>query len=211
MATTFADACTLLTPPAPKPVCYGVEDVEEIFGAQYRSDELSTLSEVPFSDEVLRASAGTHMLFPSAPMSLLDVRAKGRAAFYSETVAWYAEKHQAFSRSAMPVRWNLLRLKPVPGSDRKTRQEQLALLDNTEEMASAALIAFAAVLHYRKSGQRLYEGCIIRTSDLTVRGYNVALYWDAGLLHVINYWDATCSAYLCAAAARLPEPCASNS
>jgi hypothetical protein len=211
MAASFADACTLLTTPETKPVCYGIQDVEEIFGVQYTPPEFAALAaEVPFSDEVLRDSAGTHMLFPSAPMSLLDVRAKHKTDFYSETSGWYAEDRHSFSRNAMPVRWNLLRLRPVPGSNRKTWQEQLALLDDTEEVPSLALLAFAAVLHYRKSGQRLYEGCHLRTSDVTADGSRVGLLWLFGRLIVGSYWGGHRLESLCAAAARLPEPCASN-
>lgn len=193
MATkvSFEQARLLLTPPAPSPVCYDLNEVETHFGVRYTPEQRDALAGIPFSEQVLRESVGTHMLFPGFPLSLLDVRDKHAALFYSKKGGWYAEEKHAFSRARVPVRWHLLRMEPVPKSFGKTWKEQQTLLGPDEEVPSAAVVAFATMLHFRMTGQRLFKSCYVRTSDVGSDGYRVDVgYFDAGGLYVYRDWDA---------------------
>src|SRR5258708_4650210 len=100
MSGSFAQAHALLTQP---PTVYTFEDVESIFGVTYTPEPRAGLQGIPFSKEVLKACAGTHMLFPGLPLSLLDIREKHAAHFYTKSGGWYAEKKQSFSRASVPV------------------------------------------------------------------------------------------------------------
>jgi hypothetical protein len=130
------------------------------------------------------------MLFPGFPLSLLDVRATFADLFFSKTGGWYAEEKQSFSRASVPVRWHLLRTTPVPESLGKTWDEQCRLLLPDEEVPSAATVAFATMLHFRATGQRLFKGCYVRTSDVGAVGLRVRVgRFAAGGFVVDDLWD----------------------
>lgn len=122
--------------------------------------------------------------------------------FYSRSGGWCS---QEFSRRTMPVRWNLLRMEPVPKSNNRNWKEQVAHLDTTEEPPSAALLAFAAVLHFDQTGKRLFENCWIRTSNVTAAGDRVVLNWNDGRLLVDSLWDGNRRDVLWVVSARFPS------
>lgn len=166
MSVSFKEACAFLTPVPTAPIAYTVEDVESCFGVTFTPEERASLDAIPFSESVLRASAGTHMLFPSCSLSLLSIRDRHSALFYSRTEGWYAKEQEAFSRAPLAVRWNLLRMDAVPESFSMAFAEQQQLLGSDEEVPSAPLVAFAAVLHCWKTQQRLFPSFYVRTSDV---------------------------------------------
>ena len=169
---------------------YALDDVERIFGVTCTPEQRATLQDVPFSHDVLTACAGTHMLFPGYPFSLLGIRDKNASLFYRKAGGWYAEEKQAFSRASVPVRWHLLRMEPVPGSLGKTWSEQCELLLPDEEVPSAATVAFATMLHFKASGQRFFESCHVRISDVDSDGFRVRIgCFDAFGFFVGSYWD----------------------
>jgi hypothetical protein len=170
---------------------YTLDDVERIFGVTYTAEQRAALQDVQFSDDVLRACAGTHMLFPGFPLSLLDVRATFADLFFSKTGGWYAEEKQSFSRASVPVRWHLLRTTPVPDSFSRTWSGQYTLLLPDEEVPSAATVAFATMLHFKATGQRLFESCYVRTSNVDADGNRVIVGgFDAVGFSVSDvYWD----------------------
>ena len=168
-------------------VIYTLDDVERVFGVTYTPDQRASLQDIPFSDDVLKACAGTHMLFPGYPLSLLDVRAKFTDLFFSKTGGWY--ENQAFVQVPLPVRWHLLRMEPVPGSLGKNWDEQRKLLLSDEEVPSAVTVAFATMLHFGATKQRLFERCYVRTSDVDSDGNRVYVgRFDADGFFVDNYW-----------------------
>ena len=167
---------------------YNLDDVERVFGVKYTPEQRASLKDIPFSDDVLKACAGTHMLFPGYPLSLLDVRAKFTDLFFSKTGGWY--ENQAFAQAPLPVRWHLLRMEPVPESLGKNWDEQRKLLLSDEVVPTAALVAFATVLHFQSTKQRLFERCTVRMSDVDSDGDRVRVGdFDAGGFCVSGYWD----------------------
>ena len=173
------------------PVVYSPEDVEHAFGVSYTSWQRQTLKDIPFSNDVLKACAGTHMLFPGFGLSLMDIHDKNADLFYSKTGGWYSAEKHVFSRVPVPLQWHLLRTTPVPDSFRKTWDEQQALLLPDEEMPSAATVVFATMLHFMARRVRLFRSCCVRTSDVDFYGVrvNVGLF-DAGGFVVSSDWDA---------------------
>ena len=179
---TLEKACSLLTP------VYSPKDVENIFGVSYTEEQSAALQDIPFSEQTLKECAGTHMLFPGFPMSLLDVRAKYANLFSSKTGGWYA--NQKFATIQVQLVWHLLCMEPVPGSLGKSWSEQRTLLAPNEEVSSAALVAFATMLHFKSSGKRLFEFAYVRTSDVGSGGYRVGVgSFDADGFRVYLNWD----------------------
>lgn len=169
MTVSFDRAKTLLTDKSP---CYTLEDVERAFGVTYTPVQRIALENIPFSEVVLKACVGTHMLFPGFPLSLLDIREKCKEHFYTKTGGWYSGEPFAKNMQVRPS-WHLLRMEQVPDSLRKTWDEQKQLLLSDEEVPSSALVAYATMLHFGASKQRLFERCYVRTSDVDSGGGRV--------------------------------------
>jgi hypothetical protein len=168
---------------------YGLEEVEIVFGVTFTPEQRTELENIPFSAEVVKACAGTHMLFPGFGLSLLDIREKCSELFYAKSGGWYAAKRETFSRAPVPIRWHLLRMEPVSSSFSKSWDEQCALLLADEEVPSAATVAFATMLHFIMSKQRLFERTYVRVSDKDADGNRVRVgIFDAGGLFVGHYW-----------------------
>ncbi len=182
---------------------YSLADVERVFGVRFTSEHMTALENIPFSDEVLRECAGTHLLFPGYSLSLLEVREKKADLFYAQSGGWYAEARETFSRETVPIRWHLLRMEPVSESLSKTWDDQTALLLADEEVPSAATVAFATMLHFIMSKQRLFERTCVRVSDVDADGIRVCVgNFDADGLGVSSYWDDGRSDFLGLSSAR---------
>ena len=167
---------------------YSVEDVEKVFGIRYTSEQKAALENMPFSEAVLKECEGTHMLFPGFPISLLKIRDRIPHLFYEENGEWY--KYQPFAKN-IQVRpsWHLLRMEPVPESFGKTRDEQRKLLLPDEDVPSAAAVAFATMLHFMMSRQRLFEHSFVCTADVDSGGFRVTVgVFDASGFGVSNAW-----------------------
>ena len=169
---------------------YTPEDVESVFGVTYSSEQRDALASIPFSEETLRACAGTHVLFPGYGLSLLDIRERHSNLFFAKTGGWFGQEQHAFSRVPVPVRWHLLRMEPVPESFLKSWQEQQTLLLPDEEVPSAATVTFATMLHFKVTGVRLFKSSYVRTSDVDADGFRVfvGLFVDDGF-DVYSVWD----------------------
>jgi hypothetical protein len=123
---------------------------------------------------------------------------------------WYDQHPWAAEK--LPSGLYVLRL-PVPGSNRKTFDEQQALLLPNEEPAHVVLAATALLSIRLSGGQDPLKGDWARTGRQTVCGRHVALDWRSGRLCVNDQWDdddRTGCVWL-AAARRLPDPCPSHS
>ena len=121
---------------------------------------------------------------------------------------WYARCPWASDK--LPSGLYALRL-PVPNSNRKTFNEQKALLLPGEEPAPVVLAASAMLSHLISTGERLLAGQWLRCKEQTADGYRVALGWHDGRLNVNRYWyDYPDGFVWLASARRLPEPCPSS-
>ena len=191
MTVSFAEARMLLMPPPPHPASYNLNDIQAHCGVQFTPEQRAALQDIPFSEDVLKACAGTHMLFPTPSLSLLQIRDIIHPdLFYDKSDGWYAEEKETFSRAPIPVQWNLLRMAPIPESFNKSWDEQCSLLTEGEEVPSSAVVTVATILHFLATGQRLFERCYVRTAD---RGSDDDRFsvgdFDADGLSVRSYWD----------------------
>jgi hypothetical protein len=201
MAVTFVEAFELLRP-SPNPLCYGLSDVETTFGERFTPEQVEALENVPFSPKVLRECAGTHMLFPTFGMSLLDIFVKGPHPLFGMSTGWYTS--EPFAKKLLPVRWCLLRTTPHPESLNKAWAAQCSLLGTNETLVSAAVVAFATALHFRWFGQRLFEGNYVRTSDAFSDCFCASAgVYDTRMFYVYQCRDSTCDAKLGLASERL--------
>ncbi len=142
--------------------CLVIVEVQKHFGVTYTPEQLHHLAEIPFSTETLQECKDTHILFPGAPLSILDLRS---LLLFSGTLAWC--ELEAFATEEVAVRWYLLRTEPQPGSFRKTFAEQTALLAAEDEIPRVCEVAYALLLHHRATGKRLLEKVYVRCADQT--------------------------------------------
>jgi hypothetical protein len=152
--------------------CHGVEALERRLGIKLAANETAQLAAVPFSEQRLLASRDTHLLVACPRASLLALRSKARDAFYYKR-AWYGE--EAFARRLPTVRWRLIRKEPVPGSTSKCWAAQQATLAADELVPGVCEMAYAVVLHYLETGERLLSAVYARTADTDSSGRRVGV------------------------------------
>ena len=107
MSVSFDRAQALLTDKSPS---YSLGDVELVLGVEFSPEQRIALDSenIPFSEEILRACAGTHKLFPGLPMSLLGIRQCYPDLFYVRSGGWWADEKVA--QKALRPSWYLLRM-----------------------------------------------------------------------------------------------------
>jgi len=72
---------------------FGVEEAMKHFGVNPTCQQLAALSEIPFSETVLKQSKDDHILVAVFPLSILEIRDKvERKLFYNHETAWYNEQ-----------------------------------------------------------------------------------------------------------------------
>lgn len=153
---------------------FGVEEASKHFGVNPSRKQLAVLAEVPFSEEVLRASKDTHVLVAVFPLSILDIRGivkklPDQTLFYSQD--WYDK--QDFAKDKGEVGWQLIRKVPIADSTSKTWKEQQALLSKDEETPTAQIVVYTMVGHFLATEERLFEKIYVRTSSLDSDGSRV--------------------------------------
>jgi len=180
----------------------GIEEGVQCFGLTPTDEQLKTLSDVPFSEDVLRAHKDTHVLVANLGLSIVDIRSKvaGKGKiFYGQD--WY--DNQKFAKKAGQVGWLLIRKDQVPNSTSKTWNEQQALLGKDEYTPTAQEMIYAMVGYFLATGERLFEHIYVRCSDLTSVGIRVYLgCFDASGLFVYDDWDGGRYGYVALSVAR---------
>lgn len=183
---------------------FGIEEAIKHFRVNATKQQLAAVAEVPFTEEVLRASKDTHVLVAVFPMSILDIRGKvERKLFYSHDDAWY-NKH-AFAKDKSEAGWQLVRKVPIADSTNKTWNEQQALLGNVEETPKAQVVVYTIIGHFLATGERLFENIYVRCSDLDSDGHPVSVgSFDALGLDDVHWIGDSRSGSLGLSAARKP-------
>lgn len=170
---------------------FGIEEAIKHFGVNATKQQVAALAEVPFSEEVLRASKDTHVLVAVFPLSILDIRGitrklENQTLFYKQD--WYDK--QAVAKDKGEVGWQLVRKEPIANSTSKTWNEQQVLLSKDEETPTARIVVYTVVGHFLATGERLFEKIYVRCVDLDSDGDRVSVgYFVAEGLYVLNYWD----------------------
>lgn len=183
---------------------FGIEEAIKHFGVNATKQQVAALAEVPFSEEVLRASKDTHVLVAVFPLSILDIRGitrklENQTLFYKQD--WYDK--QAVAKDKGEVGWQLVRKEPIANSTSKTWNEQQVLLSKDEETPTARIVVYTVVGHFLATGERLFEKIYVRCVDLDSDGRRVVVgYFVAEGLYVLNCWDDDQGDYIGLSAAR---------
>jgi hypothetical protein len=171
---------------------FGIEEAIKHFGVNATKQQLAYLTEVPFSEEVLKSCKDTHVLVAMFPLSILDIRGiakkqSDRTLFYSQD--WYDE--QAFAKDKGKVGWQLVRKEPIANSTSKTWNDQQALLSKDEETPTARIMVYTMVGHFLATGERLFEKIYVRCVDLDSDGcrVHVGLFGSVGFDVLVCFGD----------------------
>ena len=151
----------------------------------------------PASNEPLPTAEPGTIILRYCGWSLQQLRDKRIDLMHRQN--WYNEYR--WSVDVLPSGIYVLRL-PVPKSNRKSFDEQKALLLPGEETASVVLAA-TALLAIRLSGEEepLHRDWV-RCNEQTASGRRVVLDWDVGRLDVSSHWSDRRFGYFWLAAAR---------
>lgn len=147
---------------------FGVEEAILHFGVNPTKQQLSVLSEIPFSEATLEQCKKTHVLIAIFPLSILEIRGKvpsDQCLFYNQN--WY--NRESFARDRGKTKWQLIRKIPID--------------DSTSPKAS--VMVYAIIGHFLATNKRLFEEIYVRCSDVTSNGSQVFVGIDSnGLVGV---------------------------
>lgn len=151
----------------------GMTEVAKVFGA-LSVEAQAALAVIPFSEATLRARCDTHVLVADIGISIIDVRGRmKRGLFRSYEDAWY--NAQKFAKRTDQVCWRLIRKTPVQNSTSKSWDNQLKLIGAEDEVPTARAMVYAIMLVFATTGERLFEGVYVRTSDVDSGGHRVGV------------------------------------
>lgn len=155
---------------------FGIEEAIKHFRINPAKQDLAALTEVPFSEEVLKSCKDTHILVAVFPLSILDIRDRfGKTLFFPQ--GWYCK--QVFAKHKGGVSWQLVRKEPIPYSAKKTWEEQRALLPKDEVIPTTRIMVYAIIGHFLATGERLFDKIFVRCVDLVSDKYRVFVgYFD---------------------------------
>jgi hypothetical protein len=157
---------------------YSLEDAEQRFDFRFTKDQRQYLATVPYSMGTLGENSWEHVLIPCTPVSLMEMeylftRPKFRACH------WYAQEE--FANTPAGIGWKLVDTMPVLDSMAKSWEQQLDLLSEKEGVPSAVVLAQVILLHYQRTGQKLFDDYYVRTADVDNDHRRVLLRSDSGL------------------------------
>lgn len=172
---------------------FGIEDATEHLNIRPTRTQLAMLSEVPFSEETLRACKNTHVLVARFPMSILGMFAnKLLRKFFcidnSGKEPWF--KKHGFSWNEGLVGWYLVCKNPAADSYNKDWVGQLAQFGSKSDPAPASVAVYAALGHFLKTGKKMFEVGMARCAELDINGRRITVgpFKDDGL-RMQAWWD----------------------
>lgn len=101
--------------------------------------------------------------------------------------SWWLGEHGAGIQGE--VRKLALRISPVQDSLNKTWDEQNALLGQGELVPSASDVVDGMIQYYEKSGARIFQDIMVRTSSMLSGDCRTAIGNSGGLITVNCSWD----------------------
>jgi len=161
----------------------------------YSDAQFASFKDTLPSREVLEwLKANDYMLVAGPPveLSLLDVRRRNDALFYSKNgEGWYAASDEEFSRTdTVGSVWLALRKSPVLDSTNKTWDEQQALLSENERVPNAAEVAWGLTTYKEVRGAYLMDSIWVRTFSVDSGGRHVYVFgFGQSGLFVGRWWD----------------------
>lgn len=168
----------------------GVDEVATHFHARFTIDELATLSYVPFSEEVLRRCASTHLLVAGYPMSIMDIKAVApEDAFYDDDRPWY-RTHAFATNQKMGLRWHLIGKDINELSPHLHFDEQEKLLASDETVPRACELVYAMVLNFMVNKERLFGDVYVHCAEKGDDNARICIgNFDETGLGIVSNWD----------------------
>lgn len=133
---------------------FGIEEAIQYLKITPTQSKISTLAEVPFTEEELLEKKDTHMLVAFFPISILEIYKKYRKLFFRNSDVWFSEwyRRQTFANDRGNTAWRLICKTPIKGSIDKTWREQQMLLAKNEEVPTAQMMVYMIIGHYLVTG-----------------------------------------------------------
>ena len=148
---------------------FGVEEGIRHFGVNPTRQQLTVLSEIPFSEAVLEESKNTHVLVAVFPLSILEIRERVDPKLFGNQ-SWYAE--EPFAREHGKLSWQLVRKTSADWNDDRVPTSQAIffdlieeLLEEDDEILTAQVMVYTIVGHYLSTGECLFEDISANTSS----------------------------------------------
>lgn len=139
----------------------GPEVATEHFGVNFSADEFQTLSDVPFSANVLRKYRSSHVLVFVPNISLCDIRDAVESTLFRDHDADDCANE---TNEDLPVNWHLISKYSVLNSGNRTWNEQIALLSEKEIVPTTHVLSYTVMAYYKTTDEKLFEYIYVRTS-----------------------------------------------
>src|SRR3989344_1409706 len=168
----------------PEPNCFGIADWQTFHRVIITAKQTTAISEFPWSDATLNSPCPfhprkkvheTHFAFMGLDHITIAELQKlyphsGQPRFYPYLPdAWYSGQEFA-TKTTLALRWYLLLKEIVPGSEKKTFEEQKAMLPKEYEVPSAAAETAKDLFVFQKTSSHVNPKRYARTADLVSGG-----------------------------------------
>jgi hypothetical protein len=185
---------------------FGPEEWNRFFGNKF---QIANIPEIPWSQAELKSPgiSQTHFLFlgidklDGKPLSLstwYKLCSGGKhPKIYSD---WYL--NHKFAQVTYELRWYLMPIGIVEGSQSLSYDRQVDLLPDVYEVPTAPARVTANILYYQLNGRYLDTDCWSRISDKSDGGYRVFLRGDSGIGVFVDFWYDGASVSIGVAASR---------
>jgi len=156
---------------------FSIADVRKAFGIDPSEPQLTTLSNVPYTENTLKECKDTHVLVAVFPFSIVNMRElvlRETADMVFSPKFWY--KSEPFALSLGETIWQLIRKAPVPQSYLKTLDEHENIFMSKDDiMPKARVLVYTIVGFYLAKGERMFENVYARCSDRDSFGVRLAV------------------------------------
>ena len=150
---------------------FGVEEAIRHFDIKPSRQQLSILSEVPFSEETLQACKNSHVLVAVFPLSILYMLVEMTGKTLLNNQDWSSK--EAFVEEKGKANWQLVKKSEVDNSVHKILSQQLVLLTEDDEVPTARTVVYTTVGHFLATTERLFKNICVRTSTVGPDGNRV--------------------------------------
>ncbi len=126
---------------------------------------------IPWSEPTLERYCRSHILsfVPAVSVHAMAI-SYDLGHFFSQAEF----ENEPFARHLPIPRWHLIQKNPVRHSGNKWWLEQRQMLAKGETVPSAAVLTYAVVAYFLKTGVRLFESNYVRTTDVCRDGRRVS-------------------------------------
>ena len=165
---------------------FGINDAIKHFRVNPTRRQVAALSEIPFTEMILKECRKTHILVAVFPISIRKIRGDHAKLFYHDDPPGLEE--ELFAEKGK-TEWRLIRKTPVRNSTSKTWYEQYGLLSDDEDVPEVRVMVYAIIGHFLATGERLFEKIFVVCADM-IENYNIYINFGSdGFFTGLHLWD----------------------